>query len=106
MGSDPQGNDQRRGTPAAAPGGNRATPDYSSQGNPRTGSQRGPDSGRDAGGQFGDLHGRRPSEAERRGFHGEDRSPTHKGRPRRDAQFGSRRGHGSRRREDPRTRDR
>lgn len=108
FGSAPQGNAQRRGTPERAHGGRMSAPTYQSFGNPRTGSQRSTDSdlgiAGTTGGQFGDLHGQRPSEAQRQGYHADDREA---GRSARDVRFGSRRGagHGSRRREDPRTRE-
>ena len=110
FGSDPKGNDDRRDTPGRAPGGGRRTSNYESQGNPRTGSQRGDDSNQGIAGrpgkQFGDLHGPRPSGARSAGYHDDDHYGGQRGAPVPDRQFGSRHGHGSRRREDPRVRDR
>ena len=107
MGSEQRGDAQRRGAPDRAPGDEGSPSTYQPQGNPRTGSQRGTGSeqgiGDEAGGQFGDLHGSRPSPSQAAGYHEEDWVGGRGGRPARDYQFGSRRGHGTRRREDPRT---
>lgn len=107
FGSEPKGNNNRRDTRDRAPGGGGGTTVYKSQGNPRTGSQRGDDSNQGITGhpgkQFGDLHGPRPSTSQAAGYHEDDNFGGRRGHSTRDEQYGSRHGHGSRRREDPRT---
>ena len=93
--------------PERAHGGRRSSPHSRDRGNPRLGSQRGEDSVQGVSGhvgrQFGDLHGPRPSESESEGYHGEEQFGGDAGGSSRDRRYGSRRGHGSERREDPRT---
>ena len=108
FGRDPRGGDHRGTVSQRAHGDRRETPTYKSQGNPRTGSHRGTDSDAaiagQVGGQFGDLHEHRPSESRIAGYHDDDQRGGRTGRSVADDRFGSRRGHGARRREDPRVR--
>ncbi|MFD1587944.1 hypothetical protein ACFR9U_13230 [Halorientalis brevis] len=104
FGSEPQGNDQRRSIPQRGPGERRQTEIRStkSTSNPREGSQRGEDSvqgvsGR-AGGQYGDLHGHHRTQTQQAGFHAEDRYAG-EGMSTQQHRFGSRQGHGTRRRD-------
>jgi len=104
FGSAPQGNDQRRSVPQRGPGERQTTEirQHQSTGNPREGSQRGEDSvqgvsGR-AGGQYGDLHGQHRSQTQQAGFQSEDRYAG-EGMSTQQHRFGSRQGHGTRRRD-------
>jgi hypothetical protein len=105
--SEQHGRDTGGRTPDRDPGERPANVSNPHQGNPRTGSQRGEESVQGVSGrvgkQYGDLHGPRVSKSESEGYHADHQFGGDMGRSSRDRRYGSRRGHGSQRRENPET---